>query len=180
MPRRKSPREVDADGMTGRRSIVPTLRIAIVVLAMSLGQVALANVALGADVPFRGSDHGGFEVPGPCPGGEEVVINGTGHATHLGAYAYMATECFASSGTFAGSATLTAANGDTLVGTYQGLVSGTTDPDVIAYLQELELSGGTGRFAGATGTLHVVGRANLSTLEYEQILTGTVSRLEST
>jgi len=59
-------------------------------------------------------------------------------------------------------------------------VSGTTDPDVIAYHEELVLSGGTGRFAGATGTLHVVGAANLSTLEYEQILTGTVSRLEST
>lgn len=160
---------------------MPRSRIAIVVLAMSLGQVALANVALGADeLPFRGTDHGGFEVPGPCPGGEEVVINGTGHATHLGAYAYKATECFASSGTFAGSATLMAANGDTIVGTYQGQVSGTTDPDVLAYAQELELSGGTGRFAGATGTLHVVGAANLSTLEYEQILTGTVSRPDST
>jgi hypothetical protein len=181
MPRRKSPREVDANGMTGRRSIVPRSRIAIVVLAMSIGQVALANVALGADeLPFRGSDHGGFGVPGPCPGGEEVVINGTGHATHLGAYSYKATECFASSGTFAGSATLTAANGDTFVGTYEGRVSGTNDPDVLAYQEELELSGGTGRFAGATGTLHVVGAANLATLEYEQILTGTVSWPDST
>jgi hypothetical protein len=79
--------------MTGRRSIVLRSRIAIVVLAMSLGQVALSNVAHGADeVPFRGSDHGGFEVPGSCPGGEEVVINGTGHATYLGAYAYTATD----------------------------------------------------------------------------------------
>jgi hypothetical protein len=65
------------------------------------------------------------------------------------------------------------------VGTYQGQVSGTNDPDVIAYHEELELSGSTGRFAGATGTLRVVGSANLSTLEYEQILTGSVSRLGS-
>jgi len=46
--------------------------------------------------------------------------------------------------------------------------------------EELELSGGTGRLAGATGTLHVVGTADLSTLEYEQILTGTLSRPDST
>jgi hypothetical protein len=59
-------------------------------------------------------------------------------------------------------------------------VSGTTDPGVIAYHEELLLSGGTGRFAGATGTLHVVGAANLSTLEYEQVLTGTLSRPDST
>ena len=114
---------------------MPKSWIAIVVLAMSLGQAALANPALGAaEVPFRGSDNGGFELPGSCPGGEEVVINGTGHATHLGAYAYAATECFdPQNGTFAGSATLRAANGDTIVGTYHGQVSGTADPDVIAY-----------------------------------------------
>jgi len=62
------------------------------------------------------------------------------------------------------------------MGTYEGQVSGTADPNVITYQEELELSGGTGRFAGATGTLQVAGVANLSTFEYGQILTGTVSR----
>jgi len=71
-------------------------RIAIVVFALTLGQVGLANLALGADsLPFKGSDEGGFEIPGSCPGGSlEVVINGTGRATRLGAYTYTATECF--------------------------------------------------------------------------------------
>jgi hypothetical protein len=106
-----------------------------------------------------------------------VVINGTGRATQLGAYTYTATECFdAASGTFAGSATLTAANGDRIAGTYEGQVSATADPNIIAYQEELELSGGTGRFAGATGILRVDGVANLSTLDYSQTLTGTVSR----
>lgn len=159
---------------------MPRSRIAIVVLALTLGQVALANPALGgADVPFKGSDQGGFELSGACPGGslEEVVIGGTGRATQLGAYTYTATECFDGvSGAFAGSATLTAANGDAITGTYQGQVSGTADPDVITYQEELELTGGTGRFAGATGTFQVAGVANLLTLEYGQRLTGTVSR----
>jgi hypothetical protein len=154
-------------------------RIAIVVLALTLGQVGLANLALGADsLPFKGSDEGGFEIPGSCPGGSlEVVINGAGRATRLGAYTYTATECFDPlSGTFAGSSRLTAANGDEITGTYEGQVSGTADPNVVTYQEELELSGGTGRFAGATGTLQVAGVANLFTFEYGQILTGTVSR----
>ena len=163
----------------GRESAVPKSRIAILVLAMTLGQVALANMALGADeVPFRGSDDGGFELPGSCPDGSlEIVISGTGRATQLGAYTYAASECFDPlSGTFAGTSTMTAANGDEIDGTYEGQVSATTDPNVITYQEELELNGGTGRFTGATGTLQVAGVANLSTLEYGQTLTGTVSR----
>jgi hypothetical protein len=101
------------------------------------------------------------------------VIDGTGQATHLGAYTYAATECFDPvSGAFAGSSTLTAANGDAITGTYEGHVSGTADPNVIAYQEDFELTGGTGRFAGATGTLQVAGVANLFTLEYSQTLTG--------
>lgn len=162
---------------------MPKWRISIVVLALIIGQAALANLAFGADeVPFKGSDRGGFQLPGACPGGnlERVVINGTGHATQLGAYAYAATECFDPvSGAFAGSSTLTAANGDALTGTYEGQVSVTGDPNVIAYEEELEVTGGTGRFAGATGTLQVAGLANLLTLEYNQTLTGTLSRPQS-
>lgn len=162
---------------------MPKWRISIVVLALIIGQAALANLAFGADeVPFKGSDRGGFQLPGACPGGnlERVVINGTGHATQLGAYAYAATECFDPvSGAFAGSSTLTAANGDALTGTYEGQVSVTGDPNVIAYEEELKVTGGTGRFAGATGTLQVAGLANLLTLEYKQTLTGTLSRPQS-
>lgn len=162
---------------------MPKWSIGIVVLALIVGQMALTNVAFGAEnVPFKGTDQGGFQLPGACAGGSlEVVLNGTGHATRLGAYTYAATECFdAVSGAFAGSATLTAANGDTITGTYQGQVSVTADPDVITYQEELKLTGGTGRFAGATGTLQVAGVADLSTLAYSQTLTGAVSRPDAT
>jgi hypothetical protein len=154
------------------------LGIAMAVLALGFGQGAVAGSALGAEeVPFRGSDVGGFDLPGSCSDGSlEVVLAGTGRATQLGAYAYTANECFDPlSGTFAGAPTLIAANGDTIVGTYAGQVFATTDPNVITYEEELVISGGTGRFAEATGTLHVTGVANLATLEYSQRLIGTVS-----
>lgn len=153
-------------------------RIAFVVLALGFGQVIMGGQALGADqVPFKGSDAGGFDLPGSCPDGRlEVVISGTGRATQLGAYTYTANECFDPlSGNFTGTPTLTAANGDTIVGTYAGQVFATPDPDVITYEEELAITSGTGRFAGATGTLHVSGVANLATLEYAQTLIGTVS-----
>jgi hypothetical protein len=157
---------------------VPKWRISIVVLALSFGQVAAAGPALGAhEVPFRGSDVGAFDLPGSCPDGSlEVVISGTGRATQLGAYTYAATECFDPlSGTFTGASILTAANGDTLGGTYAGQVFATPNPDVITYEEELVITRGTGRFAGGTGTLHVTGVANLVSLEYTQTLTGTAS-----
>jgi len=153
--------------------------IAFLFLVVTLGQVGLAVQARGAEErPFRGSDVGGFAIPENCSDGRlQIVITGIGHATQVGRYAYSASECFDPvSGTFAGSATLTAANGDTLLGSYVGRVFGTTDPNVITYEEELEVSGGTGRFAGATGTLQVTGVANLATLEYTQTLIGTVAR----
>jgi hypothetical protein len=158
-------------------------KIAFLFLAVVLGQVTLAVQAHGAEeLPFRGSDAGDFAIPENCSDGSlQIVITGIGHATQVGRYAYSASECFDPvSGIFAGSSTLTAANGDSLLGSYVGRVSGTTDPNVVAYVEELEISGGTGRFVGVTGTLQVTGEANLATAEYTQTLVGTVARPRST
>ena len=99
-----------------------------------------------------------------------------GTATHLGRYTFAANECFdPTSGVFSGTPTFTAANGDTIVGTYSGQVFGTDDPDVILYEEELRITDGTGRFAGASGTITVSGLADLATLSYSQTFTGTLS-----
>jgi hypothetical protein len=52
----------------------------------------------------------------------------------------------------------------------------TDDPDVITYEEDLVITGGTGRFAGANDQLHVSGVANLATGEYSQTLSGNVSK----
>jgi hypothetical protein len=130
----------------------------------------------GAQVPYSGSDSGGFTAPASCATGIQIVITGSGHATHLGSYAYTSTECFNPvTGTFSGSPTLTAANGDTLAGTYSGHVFPTADPNVIGYEEVLVVTGGTGRFAGASGEFQVSGVANLATGDYSQTMSGTVS-----
>lgn len=145
-------------------------------LALTL-YLAFPGVAVsGERVPFRGGDTGHFEIPGSCANGLQVVIGGSGVATHLGRYAISVIECFdPATGAIAGSPTFVAANGDRLLGSYLGAVSPTGDPDVIRYDEVITIDGGTGRFAGATGELDVVGFANLVTGEYRQSVTGWIT-----
>jgi hypothetical protein len=148
------------------------VRLLVVLAALTLPVQAFA----GPQVPLKGSDVGGFTLTpgGVCASGWfQVDINGAGNATHLGRYTYGAIECFnPTTGAFAGSFTLTAANGDKVDGTYAGQVSATLDPNVAAYSEQAIVTGGTGRFAGATGTLEINGLANLATGEYSQTLSG--------
>jgi len=126
--------------------------------------------------PLRGSDRGTFTLGECSPGVLNVLIGGTGHASLVGRYDYTADECFnPTTGTYGGTFIIVAANGDRLVGTYSGNVSGTSDPDVAAYHQHMVVSAGTGRFDGVSGELEVEGLANLATGVYTQSLDGAVS-----
>ena len=80
--------------------------------------------------------------------------SGTGTITHLGRVTWTTEHCFQLfAGTF-GDADLviTAANGDELFGTYDGVMTGDT-----TFAEMLIITGGTGRFSGATGTIDEVG-----------------------
>ena len=147
--------------------------LAAFVAALALPFGALA----GSQVPLEGADAGGFG-PGNhacAPGYDPLDIDGAGNATHVGKYTYHADECFnGATLLFDGSYTITAANGDTIVGTYSGAVPSIDFP-VAVYEQGAEITGGTGRFAGATGEFDVSGLANLATGAYSQVLSGVVS-----
>jgi len=155
----------------GRRSM-----IAVAALALGLGALGPASVGAATAVPFRGWDVGGFVLPGECDGGLVVDIDGAGWGTHVGRYTYSALECFnPAAGTFAGAATITAADGATLSGHYAGTVAGTDDPNVITYSEDFIIDGGTGRLAGAAGHLAIDGLANLATGAYSQSLAGSLT-----
>ncbi len=47
--------------------------------------------------------------------------------------------------------------GDLITGSYAGILSATADPQAFANLQDYLVTGGTGRFAGATGSLQGIG-----------------------
>ena len=110
-------------------------------------------------------------------GGLVVDVTGTGYATQLGKSSAHYRECLlpATGAVTGGTFTLTAANGDMLFGTYSGQAFPTGDPNVLTYEDPGVVTGGTGRFADASGSVTQSGVANLATGEYEGTLTGSVS-----
>ena len=148
-----------------------------------LPALALPMQAAAKDrLPLKGSESGTFRLLGPCEtGGMTLEVTGTGHSTGLGNYSGHYRECFdpVSGAVTGGTFTLTAANGDKVFGTFGGQAVPTDDPTVVSYDDPGVITGGTGRFAHAGGTITTSGLANLATGEYRGTITGSVSRLAS-
>ena len=79
--------------------------------------------------------------------------SGSGQATHLGRFTvtYEVEVDLLTHETF-GSSLFTAANGDSLSTDITGLGTPTANPDVVSVVETHTITGGTGRFAGATGS----------------------------
>ena len=158
-------------GTLKRRTLIALL----IVPALALPVQAAANDR----APLKGSEGGTFTMPGPCEAGGIVVdVVGSGQSTQLGDYSGHYRECLdpATGAVTAGTFTLTAANGDKIFGTYSGQATPTEDPGVVNFQDPGVITGGTGRFADARGTLTTSGLANLATGEYTGTLSGSLSR----
>jgi hypothetical protein len=102
----------------------------------------------GASVPFKGRGNG--EIIAQQPIGNMVMITATGigQSTHLGRFTRIENLLLdPNTGTFTGDVTFTAANGDHLTADITGgFTSQTTAAGTYTF------TGGTGRFADATGS----------------------------
>jgi hypothetical protein len=147
---------------------------------LMLPALALPMQAAAKDrLPLKGSESGTFRLLGPCEtSGMTLEVSGTGHTTQLGHYSGLYRECFdpATGAVTGGTFTLTAANGDKVFGTFGGQARPTDDPTVVAYEDPGVITGGTGRFAHAGGSITTSGLANLASGEYKGTITGSVSR----
>jgi hypothetical protein len=140
------------------------LPIAAVMLA-----AALAGPAAAADklVTLNGSLHATEKIT-PTPGSPPVsfVADGTGGgiATHLGLFTvtWHFTVLLAD-GTGSGPVTFSAANGDQICTTAAGTSGPTATPGVFHIVEVQTITGGTGRFANAKGTLSVDRLTDLNT-----------------
>lgn len=122
------------------------------VMAM-LTVAALATPAVAQNpVPFRGSMQTsevdtGFQFP--LAG---KALEGTGQATHLGRFTLVAEFAVnVTNLTAAGTFTLTAANGDSMWGTSLGV--GSLEGDIARITETYSITGGSGRFTDASGTI---------------------------
>ncbi len=157
-----------------RMMTFPTTKVitlsAVVALLATL--VVLTPADARSAVPFKALEVGvgAPNVVGTC-GDTAIVIDdeATGTGTHVGRFVIEFVECFDFvAGTFTVDFVITAANGDTIEGTYAGgLTSATT------WEAEADFSGGTGRFADASGTATLHG--TIGSDGYEQTWNGWIS-----
>lgn len=124
------------------------------VAGVSLAIALIASSLFAGDlVPFRGTWEGStVSAVALSPTVVFVVSSGSGEATHLGRFE-MTTPHYSYLDTFAieGEQNFTAANGDTLDASYAGQLQLNAEGCVVGTLPA-SITGGTGRFAGATGS----------------------------
>jgi hypothetical protein len=153
------------------------------VLLSILTLLLLANSSAGPkkDVPFRLTDGGAFIFTGE----KSANLVGRGLATHMGKIGsggqFTRGDIDASSGCFAGhiDGEATAANGDTLNYVLEAQFcpdpNGGSSPTVFNGEGKYEITGGTGRFAKATGRGDFAGLADFGERTYQCLLSGTIS-----
>jgi len=140
----------------------------VAVFAVSLASVAVSAVA--AETPFKGTVNA-VETSQVVFPTAFVDREGTGTATYLGRYTeHVILQVNIPTMSSTGTATFTAANGDTLTASVVGQAT-RTGPTVLSIVEVYTITGGMGRFAGATGSFTLE-----STLEQTTgVSTGTFS-----
>lgn len=114
-----------------------------------------------------------------CPSKFGGTVTGTGKSTHLGKVSLTAADCITPMEnyfTFKGTFTLTAANGDKLTGDYSGSFIPKDAPPMYSYSEaKFQITGGTGRFARASGSAELQGNQNIQTGKGKLEVDGTIS-----
>jgi hypothetical protein len=125
------------------------LLVGLVASTVSLASIAVSAVT--AETPFKGTVNAveTSQVVFPTAMLDRV---GGGTATYLGRYTeHVTMQINIPTMSSTGAATFTAANGDTLLSTVVGQAT-RTGPTELSIVELYTITGGTGRFAGATGS----------------------------
>ena len=106
-------------------------------------------------VPFKGRLEGTAAVTPLTPPFLSVSLEGTGNATHLGRFTVEIPHVVNTTNrTSTGTYEFTAPNGDTVTASFTGQAS-LTAPGILSVVETATITGGTGRFVGATGSFTV-------------------------
>ena len=145
------------------------------VTALTLLVAVAAPVAASDQVTFKGRLAGTVTVMPLTPPLASVLIEATGTATGLGSFSVEVPHLVNQATRIgAGSYIFTAANGDTLTAEFTGLAT-LVQPTVLTTHEMATITGGTGRFAGATGSFTIDRTFFLVTGETIGSFEGTIS-----
>ncbi len=153
-----------------RYSFAASLALAVAVILGLTGPVAA-----GEQVPFKGSYEGVDMTTAVNPPYISAEVDATGNATQLGEFTFIemvTVDTTTRNGT--GIFLFAAANGDTVFGTISGQAT-FTPPNVLAISENAIITGGTGRFADATGSFTVARLKNTVTGATAASFEGTIS-----
>ena len=134
-------------------------------------------LAQGHEVPFKGRWEGALTARTPLPPGFlSISFEGTGNATHLGRFTVeIRIVLNTTDRTLTGTYEFTAANGDTLTAAFTGQ-SPLTPPGVPqTSVETATITGGTGRFASASGSFTAERVVDLATFLTTGSFEGTIS-----
>jgi hypothetical protein len=108
------------------------------------------------EVPFNGNFDGVVSHSPVDPVTDAVLVEASGNANHLGQFDVVIPHLVNTpTRTAAGHYEFTAANGDKVYADFTGVAQPTATPGVIAIVETATITGGTGRFAGGTGSFVV-------------------------
>jgi hypothetical protein len=111
------------------------------------------RVAAGEQAPFKGRLEGDVTITPLAPPFVSVLVEATGKANHLGKFSLEIPHVVnRANSTAIGSYEFTAANGDTLFADFTGQATPTATPGVLYIEETATITGGTGRFAHASGS----------------------------
>ena len=135
-----------------KKLLVSTTIAPLLVVALSGTALATPAKAGKKELPFKGTLQS-VETYVVTPPIMAVTANGSGNATHLGQYA-ISYEVEVNLETLlgVGSAQLVAGNGDILYANISGQATPTETADVFNVVEVFTITGGTGRFANASGS----------------------------
>ena len=117
------------------------------------GALLLVGPVGAVERPFQGRIDGQFvaaptQDPKVYVGGAQAV----GKATHVGAFTKVTSDVSdLTTGAVTGSFTMTAANGDHVTGVFAGFIVFGSAPGTFSWVLQATITGGSGRFSGATG-----------------------------
>jgi hypothetical protein len=133
----------------------------------AIGGAVATEAKGGSELPFRGTLQASETIAGTL---HHLV--GTGNATHLGRFT-LTSEFNVNGAMASGTALWTAANGDQIFTNVTGRAVVTFPSAAITEVHTI--TGGTGRFVAASGSILVKRSLNLQTLISSASITGTIS-----